>query len=324
MVANASEYDFFQLMTLLREYNKNNRAIQFSVAGNLAFPNSDIESLQYIEEDEPYWQVTINFLGLIGPSGVLPPHYTELLLEQAHQKRFALKEFIDLLHQRIITFYYEVWIKTHFYFNFNAKNSFEQPNDIMDTLGGHVGLSVSKKLQSLNFTEKFLLCHAGIFAKKRPTPSELRTLIEYYSKLHVEIVPYYKKKYYFLSSQASCLSSRAHINGNNCLLSINTHLGDAINLYQNYFKIIIYVKSFEQLNNLLPDKSFFKNICDITQRYVGIDYSFSIELSCNLSVIESCKLSDVTSGRLGWNSWINHKKNYQNVSNILSIRIGDK
>jgi len=318
LINNASEYDFFQLITLLRELEKKEENIRFSVPCNLTFPTADIESLHYSKEEDSGFHLVVNFLGLTGPSGILPPHYTEYLINQSQQKKFAVKDFFDLIHQRALLFYYKSWVKTHFYVNFNCKNRHDQPNDIMEILCSHVGFSSKKDLHGLNFIDNFVLSNAGIFSKKRPTLSELCTLIEHYLQLHVEVIPFCKSKYYFTSEQISFFPNKDHPTGNHCYLSTNARLGDAIDLYQNSFKVVIYVKDFSQWNDLLPGGTYFKTICDIIQYYVGIEYSFKLELGCNLTMLGSTRLGDPTTAKLGWNSWINHQKNNQAVCNILS------
>ena len=52
----------------------------------------------------PFAEMTVTFMGVTGPIGVLPYHYTALLLRRLRDKDFALRDFLDLFHHREISF----------------------------------------------------------------------------------------------------------------------------------------------------------------------------------------------------------------------------
>lgn len=56
----------------------------------------------------------VNFLGLTGPSGVLPQHYTSLLMEQHRANEHCLAAFQDIFNHRAISLFYRAWEKYRF------------------------------------------------------------------------------------------------------------------------------------------------------------------------------------------------------------------
>ncbi len=53
-------------------------------------------------------------LGLFGPSGSLPDHYTSLVIQRLRQHDFALRDFLDLFNHRTISLFYRAWEKYRF------------------------------------------------------------------------------------------------------------------------------------------------------------------------------------------------------------------
>ena len=54
-------------------------------------------------------RMVINFMGLVGPSGVLPLYYTELIVERIRQKDRAMLNFLDIFHHRMTSLFYQAW-----------------------------------------------------------------------------------------------------------------------------------------------------------------------------------------------------------------------
>ena len=50
--------------------------------------------------------MTVNFMGLTGPSGVLPRHYTERLFAEVRgEERHALRDWLDLFNHRLVSLF---------------------------------------------------------------------------------------------------------------------------------------------------------------------------------------------------------------------------
>lgn len=79
--------------------------LRFRVAPTLAFPPSDLCDLSPSRGARWRAEMTVAFLGLIGPSGVLPRHYTLLAYERLRRGDRALCDFLDLFHQRLLTLF---------------------------------------------------------------------------------------------------------------------------------------------------------------------------------------------------------------------------
>lgn len=82
--------------------------VRFATPASLSFPVAELASL---EQEGGDWRMGVNFLGLTGPSGVLPRHYTEHLIELKQRRERATQDFLDLFNQRALSLFWQAWGK---------------------------------------------------------------------------------------------------------------------------------------------------------------------------------------------------------------------
>src|SRR5262249_21641771 len=123
-------FDFFQAVRLLERLQLDRKAVGRGGPPNqevvrmrahlsLAFPPSSIYDLEPVDEKIRVPRLTVSFLGIYGPSGMLPRHYTELLLkidkEGKGAEKDSLRDWLDLFDHRFVSLFYRAWEKYRFY-----------------------------------------------------------------------------------------------------------------------------------------------------------------------------------------------------------------
>jgi type VI secretion system protein ImpH len=133
MKAEPYRFRFFQAIRVLKltERSAGRRAaiprkLRFRTPLSLNFPPSEILHYQIqkstpTQEDLPPEELAeemeVAFMGLTGPAGVLPHHYTELLMDRKFVHRDASAHtFFDLFNHRAVSLLYDAWQKYRFYF----------------------------------------------------------------------------------------------------------------------------------------------------------------------------------------------------------------
>jgi predicted component of type VI protein secretion system len=118
------EFSFYRAVYLLDRFSGKRKklgdalvpseeSVRFRTKKGFSFPPSDISALKAaVTEEFPSMEVA--FLGLTGPSGVLPQWYSQLILERDRNKDHALADFLDLFNHRLITLFYLAWKKHRF------------------------------------------------------------------------------------------------------------------------------------------------------------------------------------------------------------------
>ncbi|MGH8079876.1 MAG: type VI secretion system baseplate subunit TssG, partial [Lysobacter sp.] len=83
--------------------------LRFVTPASLNFPPAELAALEV--DSAGSWRMRVHFLGLTGPSGVLPRHYTEWLIAQGAQRDRAAQDFFDLFNHRLIALFWRAWGK---------------------------------------------------------------------------------------------------------------------------------------------------------------------------------------------------------------------
>jgi len=126
---HAYNFDFFQAVRLLHRLDTGrvgvglggppqSEVVRFRAHISLSFPPSSIHDLERPTSALPVPTLTQAFMGLTGPNGVLPRHYTELLFRLKRDakgpERYALRDWFDLFNHRIVSLFYRAWEKYRF------------------------------------------------------------------------------------------------------------------------------------------------------------------------------------------------------------------
>jgi len=94
---------------------------------SLSFPPSQIYDVTPPRIDAPT-EMIVSFLGLTGPSGVMPAHYTEQMLRLEREgkgaERYALRDWLDIFNHRFISLFYRCWEKYRFIPVYERSNYF--------------------------------------------------------------------------------------------------------------------------------------------------------------------------------------------------------
>lgn len=125
-------FAFFQIVRLARLLKKargvpkdrrdNECFTRFRTAVTSTFPDGSQSSVDGLDDDKPRnaspVNMTVALLGLTTPSGVLPRHYTDLIVEREGLGDTALHVFLDMFNDRLIELFYAGWEKTQFHLRF--------------------------------------------------------------------------------------------------------------------------------------------------------------------------------------------------------------
>ena len=80
----------------------------------------------------------VNFMGLTGPSGVLPLVYSELVIDRLRERDRTLRDFLDIFNHRMISLFYQAWEKYRFFVPYERGERDRFSHHVLALLGlGH-------------------------------------------------------------------------------------------------------------------------------------------------------------------------------------------
>lgn len=311
-------FGFFQLVRLLRlHYSRTGRIdpenrphedpLRFRSLLSLDFPPSEISDLNF-ESDrirsangDSLSEIQLTFMGLVGPSGVLPRPYTELLINRHIEKRDdAAHAFLDLFSHRMTTLFYEAWQKYRFHIEYERKGS----ADFEEWLLHLVGFTPTTRAQRLDrdddpasLRRNLFSGFSGLWTQRPRNPGNLQAILEYTFRQPCRVQSFVGRWIRLAPDQCTRLGQA------NAALGQSAVAGSRVRDYQSAFRIRFGPLSLDAYRSLLPDTDTHRRLVRLVRFYVGIELDFEIELTLDKHEIPSPQIGaghGLRLGRLGW------------------------
>jgi type VI secretion system protein ImpH len=317
-------FEFFQAVALLQRLSTNQsqpvgqfcnpeeEAVQFRVNNSLGFPASQIQGIEWGEDRPP--QMKVNFMGLTGPSGVLPYAYTELILERLRAKDGSLQDFLDLFNHRMISFFYRAWEKYRFPVTYYRGNDVFR-HHLLDFIGlGTAGLQNRQAV-----SDDALLHYVALFSEQARSAEALEAILGDYFEVPVEIEQF-AGSWYRLDPSAQCCMDDNPTDSEK--LGAGVVVGDEIWHQESRVRIKLGPLSLSRYQDFLPSGAAYEPLKAMVKFFSNDQIDFEVMLILNREEVPPCEVGvdDGAAPRLGWLSWLKSKPLDRNPGDtILSI-----
>lgn len=346
----AYQFDFFQAVRLLEALAReqasetpttvrepvgydsvpSREVVRFCVLPSLSFPAGSIGQIRHLasadeaDASNPLAEMSVAFMGLTGPSGVLPQHYTSLLIERCHvtYKDSTLRDFFDLFNHRTISLFYRAWEKYRFEFTYERfrKDPQSTGQDLFTfCLYCLIGLGTADLRDRISVQDDVPLYYGGHFAHHPRPVVSLKLLLADHFDVAVEIEQFCGRWLYLTEDVQSALPGRAYPEGLNCGLGQNVIIGKKVWEVQSKFRVQLGPLTYAEFLRFIPAGDALRPLWDLVRLYVGLEYTFDVQAFLKAAEVPRCQIGRSTGvgSHLGWNTWLKSRPMSRDVGDAV-------
>lgn len=312
--AQTPRYRFFQAVRLLAlnqstQDKKHGHGglppnLRFRTPATLSFPASEIDQLQAREatsEDQAALEMRVNFMGLTGPSGALPTHYTELLIERRQFYRDGTAHaFFDLFSHRAISLFYSAWRKYQFYVPFEQGERGGFTRNLLDLAGfGLERMQERLQTEAPGIQPLFFAFFSGLMAQKPLSAAAISAFVSGYFGVPVKLEQFVGQWIAVPEKEQTRLSKQAN------QLGLSAFAGERSWDQQTKIRLRIGPLDHARFSELLPGESAADALEQMVKLCVGNDLACETQLVLRKEEIPPPIVKqDKTGLRLGHNIWL--------------------
>jgi type VI secretion system protein ImpG len=271
-------------------------AVRFTVQNSFGFPTQPISRIDHPEKKGDPYRIEVTFMGLTGPSGVLPDHYTATVMTRLQEKDTGLRNFFDVFNNKAISFYFRAFEKYRLYLGHERGE-----NTLNALLDAFIGILTKGLENRLSIPDDDLREYAPFFLQGR-CATNLESMLGGRLNLPVRIEQMQEAWLELPLHKRPCLGGSHE---NPCVqLGVSAILGEGVWDYQTKFRIRIGPLNYEQFQRLLPDGDQGLDLVEFIRMYVGPQLQFDVQLILKAECVPLCVLGGDNPMRMGWTAWL--------------------
>ena len=290
--------------TLGRNLKPSEEAVRLRAEASEAFPASELAGIAIGEKMNGMPTLEASFFGLYGPSGALPHHYTQLVIDRIRKKDTGLRDFLDIFNHRLLSLFYRAWEKHHFPVAYETAHEAKVPDLVTECLMSLVGFGNNSLRNRLQISDKAWLHYAGLKALSGPRLDALEGMISHHFKIPAAVKSFQGEWLQIPIEEQTSLGSVQLGETKNNAMGIDAVAGQRTWAVEHRFRIELGPLRLEQFNRFVPNGDSLLPLAQLVRTYVGPQFDFDVQVTLHLLDVPRTGLGAASSSRLGWNTWL--------------------
>ncbi len=245
-------------------------------------------------------EITPTFMGLLGVTGVLPTHYTELLAQREHFHRDgAARAFLDIFQHRAVALFYQGWRKHRLPLHYESDGEHRYLPLILAVAGlGQTPLRNRLRPQDGGVSDHAIAFYAGALHKRSLSAPALQRVVEMYFGVQVRLEQFVGRWFYLPPSQHSLVGLGHATLGQDALL------GERIWQRDLRMKLDIGPMTREKFQRFLPGSSAALALRELLELMTGTALEYEVRLHLRADEVRGSALRENDGPQLGWDSFL--------------------
>jgi type VI secretion system protein ImpH len=233
-------------------------------------------------------------LGLLGPNGPLPLHYTELVRDRTENHHDStLADFLDIFHHRYLTHMYRAWAQSQAaagldrkddetFSRYIARLTGHDPLEIQDSvLPSHARLAASTHLSREARNPDGL---AATLARFFAVPVQLQEFVMHWIRIDEE-------------DQSHLGKART-----SSVMGVGAIAGEVVPDRQNKFRLVLGPLYLDHYLRFTPQGKDLPLLVEWVRGFIGYEFVWEVELRVRNDSAPPARLDE--NEKLGWSTWL--------------------
>ncbi len=303
--------------------------VRFTVPAHLNFPAGELYALTANDaaaDAALRYRMSVQFLGLTGPSGVLPRHYTEWLMVQQKAHDLAAPDFMDIFNHRLLSLFWRAWAKHRIDLGHELSEG-RSAAGVLHHVYDLVGLG-TPALHALVAPQKHgatagnslpaaaLGYYSGLVAQHPHGVGALAQVIGDIVGAPVEVIGCHGTWQRIPVRDRTRLGSFNQRFGEGCVL------GSRFWDWQTTVRVRIGPMRLRGFEALLPSRELLARVVALLRFLTGLALDLDIQLVLQAESVPRARIGGNKPARLGWNSWLAGRRSARAADECRFVFVG--
>ncbi|MEC4719365.1 type VI secretion system baseplate subunit TssG [Noviherbaspirillum sp. CPCC 100848] len=245
--------------------------------------------------------LTPAFMGLIGPSGVLPRHYTQQVSDRMlYHRDTTMRAFLDIFTSRAVSLFYQSWTKyrLHLQYESDRRNRFVP---LVLSLGGLGSGSTRDRLADggKGIADESLAYYVAAIRGRPRSAQWFARVVEDYFKVPARTTEFVGQWMSVPPEERTRLGLQHAVLGRSALC------GGQVWDRQSRIRLTLGPMRKTRLLEMLPGAPGHRNLARLFRLMQGLAYDCEVRLILDRCDVSGARLQTHDDGvRLGWVSWL--------------------
>jgi len=323
LAAAPYQYDFYQVLRRLECFYEDkprlgramrpiDEPVRLGQEPDLSFAPAPLASCD-VTGRTPRLQVRL--FGLLGPNGPLPLHITEYARERLRNSGDpTLSRFLDVLHHRFLSFFYQAWAQAQPHVNQDRPES----DRFAVYVGSFLGAAPPTFRHRDDVPDEAKFFHVGMLVRGVRNAEGLAAILRHFFGVPVGIEEFVG---HWLDLS---VSERTYLGRDGARLGSGAVLGGSVWDRQSKFRVRVGPLSVEEYESFLPGREPLSEMVDWVRLYLGFELDWDLHMILRRDEVPPLQLGSSglgapkpgEGGRLGWTTWLGSRQSEEDAGDL--------